>query len=56
MITECFSPIDLPNIFFQLQIFADPTNFHGSTIDVDQEEGDDDDNDGDDNEDDDDDQ
>ena len=49
---ECFSPIDLPNILFQSQIFTAPTTFRGSTVDVDQEEGDDnDDNDDDDDDD-----
>ena len=48
MIAEFFSPINLPNIFIRPQIFASPTTFHRSTVDVDQEEGDDDDDDDDD--------
>ena len=48
VITECFSSIYLPNIFFRPQIFAAPTTFRESTVDVDQEEGDDDDDDDDD--------
>ena len=40
---ECFSPIDLPNILFRLQIFIAPTTFRKSIVDVDQEDGDDDD-------------
>ena len=51
LITKCFSPVDLPNILFQPQIFAAPTTFRGSIVDVDQEEGDDDDDDDDDDED-----
>ena len=42
---ECFSPVDLPNILFQPQIFRALTTFCKSTVDVDQEEGDDDDDD-----------
>ena len=51
LITECFSPVDLPNILFRSYIFTAPTTFHRLTMDVDQEEGDDND-DGDDDDDD----